>query len=150
MSKFFSSKLGSVLFYGMVALALYFGNVELQSFWGRQALANTGLVNVPFADALVRSKTENKPILLDISAIWCSNCRKLDSTVFSDISVKRAINERFIFSRIEYESEEGQKFLESHEVSGFPTVWILNGEGEVIKRVGITFEPSQFMQHLEF
>jgi thiol:disulfide interchange protein len=150
MKKFLSSKLGGVLFYGLLALALYFGNVELQSYWGRQALSNTGLVSVPFAEALVRSKAENKLILLDISAIWCSSCRKLDSTVFSDTGVKRAINERFIFSRIEYESEEGQRFLESHDVSGFPTVWILDGNGEVVKRVGITFEPSEFLQHLPF
>ncbi len=149
MKKFFSTRLGSLLLYGVAGLALYYGNVELQSYWGRQVLAQTGLVSVPWADALARAKTENKPILLDISAIWCSTCRKLDATVFSDLRVKKMINDRFIFTRLEYESEEGQQFLNTHEVSGFPTVWILDESGEVVKRVGITFEPAEFLNQLK-
>ncbi|MGB2913023.1 MAG: thioredoxin family protein [Pyrinomonadaceae bacterium] len=148
MKKFLSSKIGGVLFYGLLALALYFGNVELQSYWGRQALAATGLVSVPYAEAMVRAKAENKLILLDISAIWCSSCRKLDSTVFSDANVKRTINERYIFSRIEYESEEGRKFLEKNDVTGFPTVWIVDSTGAVVTRVNTSFDPAVFLTEL--
>ncbi len=148
MKKILSTKIGSVLFYGLLGLALYFGNIELQSYWGRQALAQTGLVSVPLADALVRAKAENKLVLLDISAIWCSSCRKLDNTVFSDGKVKKAINDRFIFTRLEYESDEGQRFLEKNDVSGFPTVWILDSSGGVVKQVNISFDPVVFLGEL--
>lgn len=144
-----TSRLGKFLLYGLAGLALYYGNVEVQSYMGRQALAGTGLLSVPLANALATAGTENKLVLLDISAIWCSSCRRLDSSVFSDPSVRRLISERFIFTRLEYESEEGQEFLEKHEVSGFPTVWILNGRGEIVKRVRITFEPSEFLDQLK-
>ncbi|MGH9949227.1 MAG: thioredoxin family protein [Pyrinomonadaceae bacterium] len=145
----FSGTIGKLLFFVAIALGVYFVNVEVQSYFGRQAVERTGLVSTSFNDALVRAKSEDKLVLVDVSAIWCSTCRTLDNEVFSKPEVRRAINDRYIFSRIEYESDEGQQFLERYSASGFPTLWLINGEGIIVKRLNVTFDPQNFIAQLE-
>lgn len=148
MNRIFPRRLVSVVLYASIALGAYFLSVEVQSYWGRQAFEGTGLVSIPLEQALARAKAENRLVLVDVSAIWCSTCRRLDNAVFSDGGVKQFIGEHFIFTRLEYESEEGQQFLEKHEVSGFPTLWLLDGDEKVVKRLTVVFTPADFLRQL--
>lgn len=143
------SKLYSWLFVGGVAVALYFLNVEVQSYLGRQAIEKTGLANLSFEEASLRSRSEGKLILADVSAIWCSSCRQLDRQVFANPEVKRVIEKRFIFARIEYESEEGERFVERYDVGGFPTLFLIRPDGTVAKKLQVTFSPEEFLEQLD-
>ena len=144
----FCGKIKSAVFFVAAVLAAYFINVEVQSYLGRQAVVATGLVSVAFEDALQKAGDDGKLVLVDVSAIWCSTCRTLDKTVFSDDSVKAAINEKYVFSRIEYESDEGQQFLERYNASGFPTLFVIRPDGSVVKRLRVTFSPAEFRSQL--
>ena len=140
-----------ILGYGLLALGLiaaYFINVEVQSYWGRQALAQAALTNLPLEQALVKAKAESKLVLADVSAIWCPTCRALDKNVFADARVKQKISEKYIFSRLEYESQEGADFLAKHEAAGFPNLWLLDGDGKVIRHLTVTLNPTEFLQQL--
>lgn len=143
------SKLRSWLFLGIAAASIYFLNVEVQSYLGRRAIENTGLKSVAFDEATVRSANEGKLILAEVSAVWCSSCRRLDNEVFADPEVKRAIDKRFIFSRIEYESEEGERFIEKYHVTGFPTLFLIRPDGTIAKRLQVTFSPKEFLAQLD-
>lgn len=148
MKKFLSNRF---VFFGLLAagvVAAYFINVEVQSYWGRQALAKANLTSLPLAQALAKAKAESKLVLVDVSAIWCPTCRALDEKVFADMKVRQMINENFIFSRLEYESEEGTKFLKEHNASGFPNLWLLDGDGKIVRRLRVTFDPNEFLQQL--
>jgi len=149
MKKFLSGKIGTLLLLVVVGTSAYFINVEVQSYLGRQAFAETGLVSIPFSEAVGKAKAENKLVLVDISAIWCSNCRRLDQTVFSDEGVKSVLANDFIFTRLEYESEEGQAFLEKNNAGGFPTLWLVDGEGNTLRRFPVTYDPARFAGDLK-
>lgn len=142
-------KLYSWMFFGILAVSFYFVNVEVQSHLGRKAIENTGLNGLSFAEATVRSLGEGKLILAEVSAVWCSSCRHLDNQVFADPEVKRTINKRFIFSRIEYESEEGERFIEKYNVTGFPTLFLIRSDGTVARRLQVTFSPEEFLAQLD-
>jgi thioredoxin-related protein len=148
MKKFLSGWLFYIFLLIAVPTAVYLINVEVQSYLGRQALADTGLVSMNLSDAVSRARAEDKMVLVYVSAIWCSNCRRLDTEVFSDERVKAEIAKDFVFSRLEYESDEGQRFLEEREVSGFPTLWLLDGEGKTVKRLRVTYDPNEFAAEL--
>ncbi|CAN5353950.1 hypothetical protein BH20ACI2_BH20ACI2_24750 [soil metagenome] len=148
MKRVFSSRIGKWSAFAVVAVSAYFINVEAQSYLGRRAIVNTGLVSVPFDEARAQAEREGKIILVDVSAVWCPNCRRLDNDVFSNADVRRAINSKFIFSRIEYESEEGEMFLRAYSTSGFPSLWLIRGDGSVVKRLDVTFSPEEFISQL--
>ncbi|CAM2070304.1 Thioredoxin family protein [Sulfidibacter corallicola] len=136
-------------FYVGVVLVAYFGNVALQSHWGRQAVEATGLEILSLEQALTKAKAENKLVLADLSAIWCASCRKFDEKVLSDARVRAAVQRDFVFARIEYESEAGTAFAEKYKVSGFPNLLILDSEGTMKRHLDLTFEPERFLTQLE-
>ena len=149
MRNFSIKKIIPILVFAIVLIAAYFINVEVQSYYGRQALEKANLQNYTLEDALKKAEAENKLVLVDVSAIWCPNCRKLDNEVFANQEVKKFVNEKFVFSRLEYESAEGTEFLEKHNATGFPNLWLLDGKGNVVKKLQITFDPTEFLKQLK-
>ena len=48
------------------------------------------------ADAFALAKAQDKPILLDIGAVWCHWCHVMDRESYENVDVARVINESFI------------------------------------------------------
>ena len=133
----------------IIPVVAYFVNVEWQTRQGQQALDATKLDFRPLDKALVKAKAENKPVLADFSAIWCPTCREMHATVFTDPTVKAAIESGYVLSRIDYESPEAPAFMAKYGVSGFPTLLVLNGDGKLLRRVPVTLDPAQFAASLK-
>src|SRR5262249_56136287 len=47
-------------------------------------------------EAFAEAKRENKPILLDIGAVWCHWCHVMDRESYEDPGVAAIINEHFL------------------------------------------------------
>ncbi|WP_293391531.1 thioredoxin family protein [Nevskia sp.] len=135
--------------YALVPVALYFVNVEVQTRRGIAAMAATELEFRPLAAALVQARAEGKPVLADFSAIWCPTCRRLHTEVFSDPAVKAAINAGYVLSSIDYESAEAPAFMAQYEVSSFPSLLVLDGDGALLRKLPITFDPAAFAAALK-
>ena len=127
----------------------YYGNKNVQTYLGQQALDETGLEILTLEQALEVANNTNKLVLADMSAIWCPSCRKLDKQVFSDEQVKTQLNQDFVYTRIEYESAEGNNFMQNHQVTGIPTLIVLNPRGEKLVQLPINYEPLAFLKTLE-
>ena len=141
-----TSSLGTILLVAVVAVAAYFINVEVQTHLGESALAATGLEALPLDQALQKAAAEKKLVLANLSAIWCPTCRSLDKTVFADAAVKSAIADRFVFARVEYESDEGKAFQERYKTKGFPNLLLLSPSGELVKALPVTTDPAAFLK----
>lgn len=135
----------------LLALALlgYYGNQAVQSFFGHRALTSTGLDVYTLDEALAIAQQQNKRVLADMSAIWCPTCRKLDQQVLADDIVKQELQRSYLFARIEYDSPEGEAFMQKYGVRGFPTLLILDSEGNKLSQLPLTFDPKQFLQLLK-
>lgn len=149
MKKIFSSKLFTLLLYIAIPVAVYFINVEVQSYLGRKAFNDTGLKSFSLQESIAKAKAEKKFVLVDVSAEWCGTCRKLDNEVFADKKVKKMLEEKYIFTRLEFETPEGETFLTQRNVTGVPNLWILDSDGNDVKRLPITFDPNKFLKELE-
>ena len=141
--------LRSFLIIAAIAAATYFINVEVQTRLGESALEATGLEMRSLEEAQALAAKENKLVLADMSAIWCPSCRKLDKEVFSNDSVKAAIDERFVFARIEYESDAGKDFMTRYAIRGFPTILALNPDGSLVSQLPLTFDPAAYAANLK-
>lgn len=142
------STLRSLAIIVVVALGAYFLNVEYQSHLGRKAIDATGLKMLSFDDALAESRKTGKPVLAELSAIWCPSCRRLDSEVLAHETVKAKIESDYLFARIEFESDEGAAFMERYQVSGFPNLLLIDGDGNKLKHLPRTFSPKEFLAAL--
>lgn len=130
-----------------IVLIAYFGNQNLQAWLGQRAIDNTEFEAISLGDALTLAQEQNKPVLVDFAAIWCSACRKLDNAVFAKSEIQGIIESKYVFTRLEYESDD-RKLFEQYGVNRFPTLLVLNPQGEVIRRLSVTLDPEQFALQL--
>lgn len=52
-------------------------------------------------DAFEEAKRENKPILLDIGAVWCHWCHVMDRESYEDPEIAQIVNERFVSIKVD-------------------------------------------------
>lgn len=85
---------------------------------------------------------DDKPILLDISGVWCHWCHVMDETSYSDPEVIQLINERFVAVRVE--TDQRPDVNRRYNMGGWPTTAFLTPDGELL--TGGTYIPPQQMR----
>lgn len=95
--------------------------------------------------AFDESRDTQKPVLLDISAVWCHWCHVMDETTYSHHKVSEIINNRFIPVRID--TDRNPDINARYNMGGWPTTAFLTHNRDVI--FGATYiPPDQMVQIL--
>ncbi len=89
-------------------------------------------------EAFEKSKSENKPILLSISATWCHWCHVMDHDSYDNKDVSEFINESFIPVRVD--TDKRPDINERYNQGGWPSTVFLDENGQII--TGATYVPA--------
>src|SRR5512136_548712 len=92
-------------------------------------------------EAFARAKAEDKPILLDIGAVWCHWCHRMDQDTYSQPQIAAFIDENFI--PIKVDNDRRPDINARYNMGGWPTTAFLTPEGETI--TGATYVPPSQM-----
>jgi len=95
-------------------------------------------------DAFEKASKEDKPILLDLTAVWCHWCHVMDATSYSNEEVAQIINRDFV--PIKVYIDERPDIRERYNMGGFPSTVFLNADGYII--TGETHVPPERMKLL--
>lgn len=102
--------------------------------------------NGKWAAALAKSKQENKPVFLDIYATWCGPCKLLKKETFVNKEVVEYYNSNFINVTLDGEHGEGLMLAEKYQITGYPTLLILDGNGNKKFETAGFLEPASFIE----
>jgi uncharacterized protein YyaL (SSP411 family) len=91
--------------------------------------------------AFARAASENKPVLLSISAVWCHWCHVMDETAYSDDRVISLINERYVPIRVD--NDRRPDINARYNQGGWPTTAFLAPDGTLL--AGATYLPADQM-----
>jgi len=86
-------------------------------------------------EAMAKAKEEDKLLFVDAFAKWCGPCKKMSREVFTQEKVGKYFNKNFINLKLDMEEADGLTFGRKYPVSAYPTLFFLDGDGEVIKKV---------------
>lgn len=86
-----------------------------------------------FAEAKAKAKAENKLIFMDAYASWCGPCKQMKATAFPDAQVGKLFNQKFINVAYDMEVGEGLALSEKYPVQGYPTLFFIDGNGQVVE-----------------
>ena len=86
-------------------------------------------------EALAVSKKTGKPIFMDCYTAWCVPCKRLAKEVFTKSEIGEYFNTRFINVKMDMETEQGKVLNKRYEVTGYPTLLFLDGDGNMIHRI---------------
>jgi uncharacterized protein YyaL (SSP411 family) len=95
-------------------------------------------------DVFERARRENKPILLDISAVWCHWCHRLDQDTYSVPDIAAYIELNFIPIRVD--TDKRPDINRRYNMGGWPTTAFLTPDGRVIG--GGTYMPPEQMRQV--
>ena len=91
--------------------------------------------------AFRRSESEDKLVLLALTATWCHWCHVMDQTSYSDPQVIGLIDSRFIPVRVDV--DQRPEISHRYNQGGFPSVAILDHRGNLI--AGRIYAPPEEM-----
>ncbi|WP_437874388.1 thioredoxin family protein [Sorangium sp. So ce513] len=97
-----------------------------------EALRPLEFVNDDVPRAREKARAEGKALFVDAWAPWCHTCLSMKHHVLTDPSL-RPFADRVVFADIDTDRPENAPFLERHEVTVWPTFFVLEPEnGEVV------------------
>lgn len=99
-------------------------------------------------NALKKASSENKNILLYISAKWCGPCKSMDKNVFPNEMVGKEIAKSYVPIEIDGESWRGTPIVKEFNIHGYPTFIILNTDRKMLRQ-GIGYmDISKFLEFI--
>lgn len=102
--------------------------------------------NISFDEAIKKAKSSNKLIFIDAYAVWCGPCKWMSANTFTDKEVGDFFNDNFINLKIDMEKGEGPNLSRKFKVTAYPTLFFINKDEEIVKRVLGAKPPKEFLQ----
>jgi len=110
------------------------------------SLVSAGDFLTNFEAGKTQAKKEKKDLLVKFTGSdWCPPCIKLDKEVFSKSAFKTAAEKDFVVVVLDFprkeqlpdaEKKANETVAKDYEITGFPTVLLMDAHGKVFKRAG--------------
>jgi protein disulfide-isomerase len=107
------------------------------------------------------AKAGNKFLLIDFTGSdWCGWCKKLDKEILSQSQFKDYARENLVLLEVDFPrakpqkaelKKQNQELAQQYQVGGFPTIVVLNGDGQKVWQYDGYFAdgPAAFIAQLE-
>ncbi|MGH9492462.1 MAG: DUF255 domain-containing protein [Terriglobales bacterium] len=81
------------------------------------------------AEAFRRARQLDRPILLDVGAVWCSTCDRMDRESYTRPEIAEFINANFVAVKLDYDARPAltAKLERAHALKNFPAGIPLTG-----------------------
>lgn len=102
-----------------------------------------------FADVLALAKKEGKLVFMDCYTVWCGPCKILEKKIFPLKPVGDFFNEHFVSVQMDMEKGEGKDLAKRYNVKAYPTLLILDADGNLVHRITGVCPPQQLVEKME-
>ncbi|MEI0550776.1 cytochrome c biogenesis protein CcdA [Brachyspira intermedia] len=86
--------------------------------------------HITYSEALELSKQNNKPILIDFSAVWCANCYELKEKVFVNEELKKFIDDNLIFTEVDV--DKYKNISDEYNVKWLPWIIVIDSDKNIL------------------
>ncbi len=126
------------------------GLLVLVAFLAPPLLAGGVPFEKSYEKALRRAKKEQRALMIDFRADWCSWCHRLDKTTYKDDRVAEIVAESFVAVKIDTEGSRAETAIAArYAVRDLPTIIFTSPSGVLVHRVDGFQGPGQFPATLE-
>jgi TolA-binding protein len=102
-----------------------------------------------YGKAIQRAQAEKKLIIADMFTDWCVLCKQMDAETFADPRLIENMASRYVWLKLNTETEEdGKRLQKEFAILTYPTVLVLDGQGEEVDRVDRFLAAAQFSERV--
>jgi thiol:disulfide interchange protein DsbD len=118
---------------------------------GSWILRGPGLSWEPYSEAVLEeARKQQKPVIIDFYATWCSPCRELDEITFHHPEVVKKAAQDFVMVKVDLTQKgdpQHAHLLQQYQVKGVPTVVFLDAQGREITGLRLVdyLPPDRFL-----
>ncbi|MDE0484599.1 MAG: thioredoxin family protein [Candidatus Poribacteria bacterium] len=98
--------------------------------------------------ALETAKQEDKLVMLDFYATWCSACNELDHKTFSDQTIVDKL-ENYITVKLDFSVESDKALTEKYQIRGLPVVIFMDAQENIFKRIEKFVDAEEMLKIIE-
>jgi tetratricopeptide (TPR) repeat protein len=100
--------------------------------------------------AIERARAEQKLIIADMFTDWCVLCKQMDAETFADRGLIAKMSDRYVWLKLNTETEEdGERLQRDFGIETYPTILVLDDQGDEVDRIERFLAPLQFEQTVE-
>lgn len=100
---------------------------------------------------VARAQRLHRTVMVDFYAAWCTSCKELEATTFTDPAVRKALS-RTVLLRADVTANDAadRALLEHFGIFGPPTVAFYDGQGRELRRYQVVgyMDAREFLQQL--
>lgn len=121
------------------------------------SFAQAGDYLTSFEDGKAKAQKEKKSLLVKFTGSdWCPPCKLLQDEVFSKADFKSEVEKDFVVVVLDFprkkelpeeEKKANAEVRDQYQVSGYPTVLLMDAQGKVYKRTG--YQPGGVKPYLK-
>ena len=147
------SKIRIYLIFVLVLASAFFIERQLSIWWGKYTVTKNDLPAISLSEAQSMllnqgQEKDQKLILANFSAYWCSACRFLESNILADSAVKQRLTDNYVYVRLEETEDEFKPLFQRYQITSYPTLLLLNEELKVVRKISATRSVQSFLDQL--
>jgi thioredoxin:protein disulfide reductase len=108
-----------------LSILLFFKSIN-ETFFKKPKIED-GIWQHDYPKALAQAKTENKKLLIDVGAEWCSICKAIDKLVFGNKEVQKELT-NFVALKVDATNSSSEPYIilqKRFEIKGVPTILLV-------------------------
>jgi len=103
-----------------------------------------------YAKAIERARAEKKWIIADMFTDWCVLCKEMDAQTFAEPGLVRKMANEYVWLKLNTETEEdGKRLQKEFAILTYPTILVLDSQGEEVDRIDRFLAAPQFRAKVE-
>lgn len=100
---------------------------------------------------VARAQRLHQPVMVDFYADWCTSCKELEATTFTDPAVRKALSDTVLLrADVTANNADDRALLEHFGIYGPPTVAFYNDDGRELRRYRVVgyMDANDFLRQL--
>ncbi len=105
--------------------------------------------SINLSEALHRSNSESKNIILNYDADWCLPCQFMKENVLSTELVQKTLESDFVYVDVEIDDTASYSWMEEYSYACLPSFLVIDKSGEIIEELAGTASVSEFVHFMD-